>query len=167
MSGHPTKYTPELGRKICAMLADGMTLRAIADTEGMPARSTMAEWRKKFPDFRAAETQARQDHADALADEIVHIADTEKDPQKARNMIEARKWLSGVIKPRTYGPRVDLTVTPNLDPRALHDEGQQRVRVMRDGTSAYLIPQIIKGETVHVPEDEALSEGEQPSSIFD
>jgi hypothetical protein len=151
MSDPPITYAPELAARICAELANGKTLRAIEALEGMPARSTIAVWRKRYPEFRSALDEARIEHADTLADEVPHIADTEKDPQKARNMIEARKWRSAVIKPREYGPRMELQVSATLDPAQLHAEGQARLRALREGVPA-LVPREVDGKVEYVLE---------------
>ncbi|MEK7413752.1 MAG: hypothetical protein AAB263_10610 [Planctomycetota bacterium] len=160
--GRPTLFTEKLATGICALLANGATLKAIADMEGMPARSTIAEWARKRPDFREVLSAARLEHADALADEVTYIADTERDPQRARNMIDARKWRAGVIKPREYGQRLDLQVTHDIDPAAMHLESLKRLNLMRDGAPA-LIPQTIDGEKILVPEPEP----DHEPSIFD
>jgi hypothetical protein len=129
----PTIYTLEIAKAICDALADGMTLRAISEREGMPCRSSIAAWKRRYPEFRDALYEARNDHADVLADEIVSIADTEADPQKARNMIEARKWRCGVIRPREYGQKLDLAVHQMVDHRELHKQAIERARRMYPG----------------------------------
>jgi hypothetical protein len=50
-------------------------------------------------------TRAREERADLVADEIITIADTEPDPNKARVMIDARKWWAARVNPKKYGGR--------------------------------------------------------------
>lgn len=57
-------------------------------------------------------SQARESRADIDADMIVEISERNGlDPQRARNMIDARKWRATKQHPRVYGDRIDLTVT--------------------------------------------------------
>jgi hypothetical protein len=56
--------------------------------------------------------RAREERADLVADEIITIADTETDPQKARNRIDARKWWAARVNPKKYG---DKLVTENTN----------------------------------------------------
>lgn len=85
-------------------------------------------------DLAAAQAlvRARLDAAHIEADEAKEIADTELDPQRARNRIEVRKWRAGVFNPKQFGQKIDLTVTDTVNPAALHAEGMRRARLMRD-----------------------------------
>ena len=51
---------------------------------------------------------AREEQADFHADEIIEIADTEPDPNKARVRIDARKWKAAKMQPKKYGDKIDL-----------------------------------------------------------
>jgi hypothetical protein len=53
--------------------------------------------------------------ADNLADEALHIADTETDSSKARNQIQVRQWLASKLYAKRYGDRIDLNVTQTID----------------------------------------------------
>ena len=46
-----------------------------------------------------------------LADEIVEIADTEPDPNRARVRIDARKWYAAKVNKKDYGDRVSAEVS--------------------------------------------------------
>lgn len=143
-------YTPELGAEICRRFAAGAPIAAICELEGMPEQSSVWAWRRRYPEFGRLYKEAEQDHADALADQIPKIADGDDNPHKARNRIDARKWRAGTIKPREYGNRLDVNVAQTADPAALHAEGMQRARLMRD-QALTLLPQVIDGETVLAP----------------
>ena len=73
--GRPTLYTPELGDKLCALIALGSSLRTICRDDDMPDASTVYRWLRLHNDFRDNYEKARADQADALADEILEIAD--------------------------------------------------------------------------------------------
>jgi hypothetical protein len=74
----------------------------------MPDRETVRRWRRENEEFRGQYARARVDQADSLAEEIVAIADTEKDPAKARVRIDARKWYASKLNPKTYGDKLEL-----------------------------------------------------------
>ena len=123
--GRPTKYSLELAAEICELLADGNPLRRITRMEGMPTAASVYLWLQQHKEFSEMYTRAREDQADALADEIVEIADEQpelvqvydKDGKLVevkidsallawqRNRMDARKWTAAKLKPRKYGER--------------------------------------------------------------
>ena len=61
--------------------------------------------------FRDAVYQARLMGVEALADEILELADNRlQDPKDRALAIEARKWLLTKLMPRRYGDKVDVSV---------------------------------------------------------
>lgn len=93
--------------------------------EGMPNADSVYVWLIRHKEFAEMYTRAREDQADALADEIVEIADEQpelvqvydKDGKLVevkidsallawqRNRMDARKWTAAKLKPRKYGER--------------------------------------------------------------
>lgn len=61
---------------ICQQLADGVNLREICRAEGMPAWRTVYDWSEANPEFAAAIARARVSGYDAIAHEVLEIADT-------------------------------------------------------------------------------------------
>lgn len=108
MSGRPTDYTEEIAASICERIANGESLRAIGELEGMPSRETIRRWLRDNPTFRGQYAISRDEQADCYAEEIVDIADTEADSAKARVRIDARKWVAAKLKPKKYGDKVAL-----------------------------------------------------------
>jgi P27 family predicted phage terminase small subunit len=70
-------------------------------------------------EFLAQYVRAREEQADYYADEMVEIADTTDDPQKARLQIDARKWKASKLAPKKYGEKIQ---------HAGHDGGALTVR---------------------------------------
>ena len=68
------RFTPELGREICARVAAGESQHALAREPGMPSRRTFRDWALREPEFGAAfeaaklEGRRRQIAADREAD---------------------------------------------------------------------------------------------------
>lgn len=122
---------------ICDRIANGESLRQIADDDGMPAASTVFIWLNEDSAFSEQYARAREAQADAIFDEILLIADDgrndwmERKDQEAANMgwrengealrrsqlrIDARKWMAGKLRPKKYGEKLELEhgVTDNL-----------------------------------------------------
>jgi hypothetical protein len=93
----------------------------------MPASSSVLRWLATQPEFREKYARAREVQMDAMAEEIIAIADDtsldlefdEKgDPranhefiQRSRLRVDARKWLMAKLAPRKYGDKQHLEVS--------------------------------------------------------
>lgn len=110
--GRPSDYTDELAQEICERIAQGESLKHITDGEDMPSRVTVHSWLLdgKHKGFLNNYEAAREMQADVYADEMDDIAHNEKiDTQRARLIIDTRKWTSSKLKPKKYGDRLDLS----------------------------------------------------------
>ncbi|MFM7396335.1 MAG: hypothetical protein ACKO42_04380 [Gammaproteobacteria bacterium] len=76
---------------------------------------------RRNPELRARYTEACEDRADRLAEELMELADSPiplglDGPgksawvQKLRLQVDTRKWIACKLKPRQYGERVDVEV---------------------------------------------------------
>ena len=74
------------------------------------------------PELKLAYQQAVEDRADRLAEELMELADTPIPQgldgpsrsawvQQMRLRVDVRKWAASKLKPKTYGDRLDLSVT--------------------------------------------------------
>jgi len=104
----PTQYTAELAAAICERLAQGESLVQICADESFPHRQRVHEWIDKHEEFARQYNRAREDQADHYADEIIEIADNEPDSNRARERVDARKWVAAKLKPKRYGERTTL-----------------------------------------------------------
>lgn len=80
--GRPTIFTPELGDKICAEIAEGKSLYTICEPEDMPVPSSVYLWVAKgdrgveeYKLFSEQYSRAREAQCHALMDQTVPIAD--------------------------------------------------------------------------------------------
>ena len=80
----------------------------ICEAKAMPSRRTVLMWMGNDSDFCTSIVRARGWQAEYLAEEILNIADTCTDPQKAKLQIDARKWYASKLAPRKYGEKLDL-----------------------------------------------------------
>jgi hypothetical protein len=101
--GRPSSYTDAVATTICREIALGRSLQQIQRDPGMPSMTSVLRWLDARPEFRTQYARAREQQADYYAAEIVEIADTEEDPNKARVRIDARKWVACKLKPKKYG----------------------------------------------------------------
>lgn len=122
-------YPDNIKESICERLADGQSLREICACEGFPGKSTVMRWLQADDEFRDQYARAKEIGVEALAEDILDIADDaqndwmeRKDPQgrnagwvvngesarRSQIRIDARKWLLSKLAPKKYGDRVDL-----------------------------------------------------------
>ena len=64
---------------------------------------------------------------DHFANEIINIADSEDDPKRARNRIDARKWYASKMNPKKYGDKINVEVQHFVDIAGALSEARQRV----------------------------------------
>jgi len=108
--GRPSKYSEELAQEICDRIANGESLKHITDGSDMPSRPTVHSWLLTMPEFLNKYEAAKAMQADVFADEMDDIAHNESiDTQRARLIIDTRKWTASKLKPKKYGDKVDLT----------------------------------------------------------
>jgi hypothetical protein len=123
--GRPSKYNQPLADEICSLLAQGKSVRTVCKAEDMPSMQTVFTWLRTRPEFLEQYTRAKVESADAMAEEVLDIADDDTydnledrdgglrpNPVKVnrdRLRIETRKWLMAKMKPKKYGDKVDLT----------------------------------------------------------
>lgn len=136
----PVEYSPEIVARICAEIASGKKLIDVCAMEGMPTRAGFYKWMKEHAGVVDMYTRAREERADIFADEIVEIADTEEDPNKARVRIDARKWAAAKLNPKNYGDKIDVSgnlgVTLNdeqLESRVAHLLGKAGIAALARG----------------------------------
>lgn len=129
--GAPSKYSPEMAAKICALIADGHAVRKIGDMPDMPDSATIFRWLfdDRKPEFRELYTRAKEIQAETMADSIVSISDEDTSCEirlpdgsskvvgdsaaVARNRlrVEARKWVAAKLLPRKYGDKIQAEVS--------------------------------------------------------
>jgi hypothetical protein len=128
--GRPSDYTQETADRICAQLAEGKSLRTICKADDLPSTQTVYAWLRTHAEFLAQYTRAKEDSADAFAEEMLDIADEasndwmevhDKDNpgyrfngehvNRSRLRVDTRKWIASKLKPKKYGERVQAELT--------------------------------------------------------
>ena len=124
--GRPSLYSDELADEICRKLSEGMSLNRICQAENFPAESTVRAWAlDDYKGFSAKYTRARDLGLDALADEVMAIADDGSEDittrynekgepyevtdqehiARSRLRFDARRWYLSKLAPKKYGDR--------------------------------------------------------------
>lgn len=119
-------FNQDTADAVCARLAEGESLRSICRDDDMPSVGAFLGWVSKSRELAEQYTRARALCLDAMAEDIIDIADTPQIGQKSvskatgleitegdmvehrRLRIEARKWLMGKMAPKKYGDKLDL-----------------------------------------------------------
>jgi len=122
--GRPLIYPIEnpIWKDIAEGISAGKSLTSVLKAEGMPSYSMARHMITHSAEFRAMYDKAVEDRADKLAEEIIELSDAEmpeglRGPeasawvQQKRLQVDARKWVASKLKPRTYGDKIDVSVT--------------------------------------------------------
>lgn len=126
----PSKYTQQLADLICERLSEGQSLRTVCKEEDVPSAQTVFSWMRIYPKFLEQYARAKQESADAMAEEIMDISDDGtndwmedqymkgKSPgwkvngeavQRSKLRVDTRKWLMSKMKPKKYADKLDVT----------------------------------------------------------
>lgn len=134
-AGRPSACTPDMAARICDGIASGRSLRSLCDDEAMPSKSMVMRWlaKEEHSSFREQYARARECQMDAMAEEILEIADDgtndwmEKSHgedrawvqngeamQRSKLRLDARKWLMSKLAAKKYGDKI-MTVHTGAD----------------------------------------------------
>lgn len=129
--GRPQAWSQDMADALCADLASGMSLRTACLADDRPAMSTVFKWIRTIPEFSQQYDKAKAESADALAEEILDIADDgtndwmeartkdgevrmvldKENVQRSRLRVDARKWIASKLKPKKYGDKTEVEHT--------------------------------------------------------
>jgi hypothetical protein len=116
--GRPSSYNEDVATKLCKLIADGNSLRKACTYDGMPDRDTVRRWLidPNMGSFHVQYARAKDEQAEHLAEEIIELADTGggNDTNRARLMVDARKWVASKLLPKKYGERIQADVGGSL-----------------------------------------------------
>lgn len=137
--GRPTNYSQKLADEICHQLAQGLSLRTVCKSEEMPAISTVFNWFRTKKGFVEQYARAKQESADAMAEEILDIADdgsndfmvitkgnkeyeveNKEVTNRSRLRVDTRKWIMSKMKPKKYGDKLDVTSNGKALPNPIY-----------------------------------------------
>lgn len=110
--GRPTSYTPEIGERICAMIADGYSLEFVCYQRGLPCSDTVRQWKAKHPEFAAIYARAREEAGDLVGQRVMELANQvvrgKLSPEAGRVAIDAAKWTAARMNRAVWGDKSEV-----------------------------------------------------------
>jgi hypothetical protein len=147
-TGRPTIKNPELCAEICRRISEGETMQAILKDPGMPAWTTVHDWKQADESFRQALMRAREQQAEVWAEEIKSISDDELPTHeaigRARLRMQSRQWLAGKFNPQFADKPTQIGV--NVGVAVVLPEAE-RVKLLERHERALLANQGKSGES--------------------
>ena len=135
------RMSMEMHERLLEEISNGVTLRDATKKLGIVVGHIYSD-ASENPDLQRRYDLARQNIAESLLDEIIAIADNEiLDPQRARNMIDARKYWSAKQHPKKFGDRID--VNHNVEYVNLKS-------VLEEAKKRNMLPNNFQSETIDV-----------------
>lgn len=113
------RFSQEIFDEICVRIAEGESLRKICKDEKMPSLVSVWKWLNNSEELVKQYTRAREEQAETFVDEILDIADDNKDDTsidengkliinqeviaRSRLRVDSRKWIASKLKPKKFG----------------------------------------------------------------
>ena len=122
--------TQEQALKIILDLHSTKTIAAVLKENGVDTKSFF-HLVNTVPSITEMYTRVRALRADLMADAVLEVSRSdlnERNPNAARNQMNALTWLASKLKPELYGERIDLNVTQQVDIRGALEEAKSRIR---------------------------------------
>jgi len=144
-AGRPPVINPdEVWPEVLGYIASGDALStALQRLDPAPSYSWAKAQLRNNPDLQAAYRAAIEDRADALADDIIALADSEPPAhlegpalsawvQQLKLRVHAREWTAAKLRPRVYGEKIDVSVQhTQISVLAALERAEQRVINLR------------------------------------
>lgn len=133
--GRPSKYTDKIADEIITRVTNGEPTRAICKSLQID-HSTLFAWLDSKPDFSQHYARAKEIAMEALADEILEIADdsskdfitvpgdedgemilkvNQENIQRSRLKVDTRKWLMAKLAPKKYSDKQQVEHSGTVD----------------------------------------------------
>lgn len=139
--GRPVSFEPgKIWPELLGHIANGDALAtALKRLDPSPSYSWAKAQLRENPDLQAAYQAAIEDRADALADDIISLADSEPPPHlegaalsawvhQLKLRIHAREWTASKLRPRVYGEKIDVSLQhTQISILAALEQAEQRV----------------------------------------
>jgi hypothetical protein len=114
MAKRQSKRTPEVEERIIEGLTDGVPLRVLCRQDDMPSWRTVYDWINADPSLASRVAYARDLGFEALAEDILDIADDtpaiSEHVQRSKMRIDTRLKLLACWSPKRYGNKQTVDV---------------------------------------------------------
>lgn len=140
--GRPSTFTQERAKEIVDHISGGGHVSKLVELGIVPNTTTLARWMREHEDFRQAVARAQEERAELWADQLIEIADTDEDANRARVRIDARWKVIGSLLYRRYGVKQQVDINQNINVAVIQAEQlmqlSQRAKEMIDVTPTVL-----------------------------
>ena len=126
----PAAFMSAKVEKVISLILEGNLLKTAIAEAGLTVRELHAAVGSDR-ELATAYARAIEFRGDLLADETIHFADSDGDPAKVRNQIQARQWLAAKLN-KKYSERIDLNVQQTIDIGSTLAEARARLIPIRD-----------------------------------
>lgn len=114
MAKRQSKRTPEVEERIIEGLTDGVPLRVLCRQDDIPSWRTVYDWINADPSFASRVAYARDLGFEAIAEDILDIADDtpaiSDHVQRSKMRIDTRLKLLACWSPKRYGNKQDVSI---------------------------------------------------------
>lgn len=114
MAKRASKRTPEVEERIIEGLTDGVPLRVLCRQDDIPSWRTVYDWINADADFASRVAYARDLGFEAIAEDILDIADgtpaISDHVQRSKMRIDTRLKLLACWSPKRYGNKQDVSI---------------------------------------------------------
>lgn len=147
----------QLAEMAIEMVENGSSLKSALKTVGL-SNSSFGGALSSVRTLAERYARARELNADILVDEAKDIADSDIDPQVARNRIDIRKWIASKHRPKVYGERIDLNVSQTISILEARSEARARLEALPalPVLDAVIVPQLELKATESATNDASL-----------
>ena len=116
-------------------IESGASMRTAAEQAQLRSHAAIRRLVANDPHFAAQYTRARELGLDALADQVIEIADDQTlDANARRVMMDARRWYLSKLAPKRYGERTEHLLTVTHDVAALPTAELERLVALHRDT---------------------------------
>lgn len=125
--------------KALAMASEGHRLKEIRDALSIDSHVWYDE-RRDWPEWARKFDEARLTGMHELVDELLEVSQSEPDVQRARLYSDNVRWMASKLVPATYGDRVEMNVTGQVDLVAAMAEAKARLTPSVTVDATYVLP---------------------------
>jgi ADP-ribose pyrophosphatase YjhB (NUDIX family) len=141
--GRPSTFTQERAKEIVDHISGGGHVSKLVEQGIVPNTTTLARWMRQNEDFREAVARAQEERAELWADQLIEIADTDEDPNRARVRIDARWKVIGSLLYRRYGVKQQVDINQNINVAVI--QAEQLMQLSQRGRNAIdVTPTVLK-----------------------
>ena len=124
--GRPSSFNQDIADAIVKHITGGGHMSKVKELYGLDP-ATVWSWRRKHEGFDEAVARAEEARAELWSDQLIEIADTDEDANRARVRIDARWKVIGSLLYRRYGVKQSIDINQNVNVAVAHADALLRL----------------------------------------